>query len=53
MIDKHKHNYYIRLSTQVYNFAKNAMASVKNDFIIYAEPSEVVRLTSKHGQDIK
>ena len=54
MFEKHKHNYCIRLSTQISSFAKMAMKSAENDFVTLWEPSEMERLNCrKHGQDIK
>jgi hypothetical protein len=54
MLEANKHSYCIRLSTQVSSFAKAAMISAQNDFIMLWEPSESEKSTSKqHGQDIK
>ena len=54
MFEKHKHHYCIRLSTQVSSFAKAAMKSIENDFLMLWVPSEAERLSCiKHGQDTK
>ncbi len=54
MFEKQKHNYCIRLSTQISSFAKTAMKAAESDFITFWEPSEMERSNCKqHGQDIK
>jgi len=54
MFEKHKHHYCIRLSTNISSFAKIAMKSGDNDFLMLWVPSEGERLNCiKHGQDTK
>lgn len=54
MFEKHKHHYCIRLSTQVSSFAKTAMKSIENDFLMLWVPSEGERLNCiKRGLDTK
>lgn len=54
MFEQHKHNYCIRLSTQISSFTKTAMESMENDFMMLWKPSEMERSNCiKHDRDIK
>lgn len=50
LLQKHRHKYCIRVSTQISNFAKRVMADARQDFITTWTPSEEEELNCKKNK---